>query len=96
MKEMIYYPNGKDFGVELGLEVRADGMYMYGHLDYLKLKPPYKMLTVGCGKGIVVEYFREKGAEAYGIDIRNVFPQTSHILPLMTPVKCSFRMKLLM
>lgn len=43
-------------------------------LDYLEhsigIQPPYRLLDVGCGKGVVVEHFRQRGIEAFGIDLR--------------------------
>jgi ubiquinone/menaquinone biosynthesis C-methylase UbiE len=76
MKELIHHKNGHTDEIELDQEGPTEAMRMDRHLEYLlKLKPPYKMLAVGCGKGFIVDYFREKGVDAYGIDIRNVFPK---------------------
>ncbi|MCX6815578.1 MAG: class I SAM-dependent methyltransferase [Candidatus Aenigmarchaeota archaeon] len=46
--------------------------------QFAKLKPPYKLLDVGTGKGDVVECLRKYGIEAYGIDVVEIFPKREY------------------
>ena len=47
---------------------------IFNHItDVGNLSVPFKMLDAGTGKGDVVNYFRENGTEAYGIDVVDVF-----------------------
>jgi len=74
MKESVCYADGTTREVELDIESVTEATRAYQWMNRF-LTPPYKMLNVGCGKGFVINHFREQGVEAYGIDIRNVFPK---------------------
>ena len=42
-----------------------------------------RVLDVGCGPGIVVEFLREKGVDCYGVDLGTPEPVSSALLPYL-------------
>lgn len=48
--------------------------YMKPHLDaFISALPGRKVLDIGCGPGVHLEYFREQGLDAMGIDLSDAF-----------------------
>jgi ubiquinone/menaquinone biosynthesis C-methylase UbiE len=45
---------------------RDNRAVFYGHIDFIR--PGMKVLDLGCGDGLDIEYYRKLGADVYGLD----------------------------
>lgn len=59
-------------GQQAGLKFRYDFIRVWAPGEWRKI------LVVGCGKGFLVKYFRDKGYDAYGTDISNYAVENCH------------------